>query len=88
MTSWRRHFRCGRCSRVGSPSGPSGALPRRIAPRRFIELYTYQGDLVLDPFLGSGTTAVAAKFAGRHYVGCEIDPGYVEMARQRIEAAT
>ena len=49
-------------------------------PRRFIELYTYQGDLVLDPFLGSGTTAVAAKLAGRHYVGCEIDPGYVEMA--------
>ncbi|HEX2369954.1 MAG TPA: site-specific DNA-methyltransferase [Acidimicrobiia bacterium] len=69
--------------RVGHPA----PFPVEL-PRRFIELYTYQGDLVLDPFLGSGTTAVAAKLAGRHFVGYEIDPGYVEMAKQRIEAAT
>jgi modification methylase len=68
--------------RVGHPA----PFPVEL-PRRFIELYTYQGDLVLDPFLGSGTTAVAAVLTGRHYVGYEVDPGYVEMARQRIEAA-
>ncbi len=68
--------------RVGHPA----PFPIEL-PRRFIELYTYQGDLVLDPFLGSGTTAVAALLTGRHYVGYEIDPRYVEMARQRIETA-
>jgi DNA modification methylase len=56
-------------------------------PRRFIELYTYEGDLVLDPFLGSGSTAVAALEARRHFVGYEIDPGYAATARERLAAA-
>jgi DNA modification methylase len=53
-------------------------------PYRLIQLYTYHGELVLDPFMGSGQTALAAKRAGRHYVGYEIDPGYVELAQMRI----
>jgi site-specific DNA-methyltransferase (adenine-specific) len=57
-------------------------------PRRFIELYTYLGDLVLDPFLGSGSTAVAAVESGRHYVGYDTDKGYVKVARERILATT
>jgi site-specific DNA-methyltransferase (adenine-specific) len=56
-------------------------------PRRLIELYTYQSDLVLDPFVGSGTTAVAAIEAQRHYVGFDTDAGYIEMARERIANA-
>jgi site-specific DNA-methyltransferase (adenine-specific) len=54
-------------------------------PYRLIQLYTYTGDVVFDPFMGSGTTALAALQAGRHYLGCEIDPAYVQLAQQRIE---
>jgi site-specific DNA-methyltransferase (adenine-specific) len=52
-------------------------------PLRLIDLYTYKGDLVLDPFMGSGTTAVAAVRAGRHFVGYDTDPEYVRGARAR-----
>ena len=54
-------------------------------PLRLIELYTYAGDLVLDPFLGSGSAAVAAVRAGRRYAGYDIDPEYVATARARVE---
>jgi DNA modification methylase len=56
-------------------------------PRRLIELYSFRGDVVLDPFCGSGTTCLAARAAERHFVGYEIDQKYVELARQRLEAA-
>jgi len=54
-------------------------------PSRCIKLYTFEGDVVLDPFIGSGTTAVSAKALGRHYVGYEVDNGYVELARRRLK---
>jgi site-specific DNA-methyltransferase (adenine-specific) len=53
-------------------------------PRRFIELYTYEGDLVLDPFMGAGSTAVAALQEGRHFVGFDTDPDYVEASLKRV----
>ena len=53
-------------------------------PQRLIELYTFGDDLVLDPFAGSGTTAVAAVRTGRRSVGYDIDPGYIGMARARV----
>jgi site-specific DNA-methyltransferase (adenine-specific) len=53
-------------------------------PRRLIELYSFEGDLVLDPFLGSGTTAVAAVESGRHYVGYELSAEYIDIAQRRI----
>ncbi len=56
-------------------------------PRRFIELYTFEEDLVLDPFLGSGTTAVAAIQTGRHFVGYEIEAEYAARAKERIDEA-
>ncbi len=49
-------------------------------PERFIRLYTYVGDVVLDPFLGSGSTAVAAARNDRRYVGYDLDPEYVAIA--------
>jgi DNA modification methylase len=55
---------------------------------RFIELHTEPGDLVLDPFCGSGTTYVAAKKLGRRYIGIELDPEYCEIARARVAATT
>lgn len=66
-------------TKVGHPAPFPIALPRRL-----IELYTYQGDLVLDPFLGSGTTAVAAAIAGRHYVGFDTEAAYLELAEGRL----
>jgi len=54
-------------------------------PYRLIKLYTYSGEIVLDPFMGSGTTAVAALKTGRFFVGYEINPEYVEIARKRIK---
>ncbi|PWH18375.1 MAG: SAM-dependent methyltransferase [Anaerolineae bacterium] len=53
-------------------------------PYRLIQLYTYTGDIVLDPFMGSGSTAIAALKSGRKYVGYEIDPTYVKLAEARI----
>jgi site-specific DNA-methyltransferase (adenine-specific) len=54
-------------------------------PARLIELYTYRGDLVLDPFAGSGSAAVAAVRAGRHYVGYDLDESYIQLAEARVE---
>ena len=53
-------------------------------PRRLIDLYTYRGDVVVDPFLGSGSTLVAAERTGRRGMGFDLDPEYVEIARDRL----
>ena len=55
-------------------------------PKRCIEMFTFLGDVVFDPFLGSGTTAVAAKQAGRIYIGCDISDEYCSIAEQRLES--
>jgi site-specific DNA-methyltransferase (adenine-specific) len=47
-------------------------------------MYTYAGDVVLDPFLGSGTTAVAAKMCGRRYVGLDLSEEYCAIAEERL----
>lgn len=65
--------------RVGHPAPYPVELPRRA-----IELFTYVGDTVLDPFMGAGQTAIAALRTGRHYVGFDVDPDYVALAEARI----
>ncbi|MEA2447438.1 MAG: modification methylase [Actinomycetota bacterium] len=65
--------------RVGHPAPFPIELPERL-----IHLYTYRGDLVLDPFAGSGTTGVASVRTERHYAGFDTDPKYVAAARERI----
>jgi site-specific DNA-methyltransferase (adenine-specific) len=67
--------------RVGHPAPFPVELPQRL-----IELYTFEGDLVLDPFMGVGSTAVAAIETGRNYVGYEINDEYVELALKRLAA--
>jgi len=52
--------------------------------RRMIVVSSSAGDLIFDPFIGSGTTAVAAKKLGRHWFGCDISPGYVRLANERV----
>jgi site-specific DNA-methyltransferase (adenine-specific) len=54
--------------------------------RWLVRLVTKPDDLVLDPFMGSGTTGMACKAEGRRFVGIELDPEYVEIARRRIAA--
>jgi site-specific DNA-methyltransferase (adenine-specific) len=66
-------------TRVGHPAPFPVELPQRL-----VELYTYEGDVVLDPFMGSGTTAAAAVRTGRHFVGFETDSTYVARANERI----
>ncbi len=65
--------------RVGHPAPFPVALVERL-----VHLYTFEGDTVLDPFMGSGSTAVAALTAGRHFVGYEIDAEYIGLAGDRI----
>ena len=55
-------------------------------PKRCIEMFTFAGDVVLDPFLGSGTTAVAAKQSGRTYIGIDLSADYCEIAENRLAA--
>ena len=66
-------------TRVGHPAPFPVALVERC-----IQLFTYDGDVVLDPFMGSGTTAVAAVNTGRRYVGYDTDADYVRRARERV----
>jgi DNA modification methylase len=53
---------------------------------RCIELFTHRGELVLDPFVGSGTTLVAAQDTGRNAAGFDLNPAYVDLSRSRLEA--
>lgn len=66
-------------TKVGHPAPFPVELPRRL-----IELYTYEGDVVLDPLSGSGTTMVAAEQTGRVGIGFDTDIDYVELANKRI----
>ena len=67
--------------KVGHPAPFPVELPYRL-----LQLYTYEGEVVLDPFMGSGQTALAALKAGRSYVGYEIDENYVRLADRRIRS--
>jgi site-specific DNA-methyltransferase (adenine-specific) len=50
-------------------------------PYRLIQLYTYKGDIILDPFMGSGSTAIAALKSDRKFIGYDIDPEYIKRNR-------
>jgi len=68
-----------------SNRGHSATFPVEL-PAWFIKLFTQPGDIVLDPFIGSGTSAVAAKQLGRRCIGIEIDPAYIQIAQSRLNA--
>ncbi len=61
--------------------------PEELA-ERLVRMFSFVGDTILDPFLGTGTSTVAAAKWGRHSIGVEIDPRYFEMAERRIRHAT
>jgi DNA modification methylase len=61
-------------------------FPEELA-NRLIRMFSFVGDIVLDPFVGTGTTMVAAARAGRNSIGIEIDPAYYNLARDRLKKA-
>ena len=67
--------------RVGHPAPFPVELPYRL-----IQLYTFEDDVVLDPFMGSGATALASLRTNRHFIGYDTKPEYVELAEKRIKA--
>jgi len=69
---------------TGNRNHPTEKAVEVIKP--LIETFSEVGDTVIDPFLGSGTTAVAAAFANRRYIGIEIEPQYCALARKRLAA--
>jgi len=74
---WR--FPAESAKKVGHPAPFPVELPRRC-----IELYTYSNEIILDPFMGSGATAIAALTSGRRYIGYDIDSNYINLCNKRI----
>ena len=72
-------FQPASAKKVGHPAPFPVELPYRL-----IQLYSFKGDIVIDPFCGSGTTCLAALQTGRHYVGFDVSEEYVELARLRL----
>ncbi len=68
--------------KVGHPAPFPVELPRRL-----IELYSYQGDVVLDPFIGSGSCAVACVKTGRRWIGYDTSKEYCDLTRKRVQKA-
>ncbi|RKY40191.1 MAG: site-specific DNA-methyltransferase [Candidatus Omnitrophota bacterium] len=67
--------------KIGHPA----PFPEEL-PYRLIQLYSFKNDVILDPFVGSGTTCLAALKTGRKYVGYDNNPEYVKLAEERIKA--
>lgn len=76
-------FSAERASKVGHPAPFPIELPKRL-----IKLYTFENDVVLDPFVGAGTASIAAIETERRYVGYDIDKNYCELAERRIKQYT
>ena len=74
------HIPAESATKIGHPAPFPVELPARL-----INLYTYTDDVILDPFMGSGSTAVAAVQAGRHYIGYDTSEQYCELARARLD---
>ena len=68
--------------KIGHPA----IFPKEL-PYRLIKMNTYIGDIVFDPFMGSGTTGVVCKQIDRNFIGAEIDKNYYEIAKERVENA-
>jgi len=67
-------------TRVGHPAPFPVELPQRL-----IKLYTFEREVILDPFIGSGTTAIACLRTDRHFIGYDVEKQYVDTANKRIQ---
>lgn len=85
MQTWFRSFWAdikGASTRLGHPA----PFPDELAAR-LIRMFSFAGDTILDPFMGAGSTGVAAVQTGRNFIGVEIEPTYVELGYARIDSA-
>lgn len=73
------NFHSESAKRIGHPA----PFPKEL-PYRCMKMFSYKGDVVLDPFMGSGTTAVVAKENGRDFIGFDLSTDYIEIANKRI----
>ena len=69
-----------RAKKIGNPA----PFPVELV-KKFINLYSFKNNLILDPFMGSGSTAIASRMLDRDYIGYEINPEYVKIANKRIK---
>jgi hypothetical protein len=87
-----RFFYCAKASKADRNSGGVTSTHPTVKPtdlmRYLCRLVTPPGGVVLDPFMGSGSTGKAAMLEGFQFIGCELSPEYMEIARARIDAAT
>ena len=88
IKSDRIHFSGGAAKISHDTDGLAHTCPKPYAfVRRLINRFTWEGETVVDPFLGSGTTGVACVKLGRKFIGIEIDEGYFDIACERIRKA-
>ncbi len=87
LRSDRIHFSGGQAEIEGAAGGIHSCPKPVKFMMRLVARFTNADECVFDPFLGSGTTGVAASQLGREFVGCEIDPAYFDIACRRIEQA-
>jgi len=66
--------------RIGHPA----PFPEEL-PKRLIQLYSFKGDIILDPFMGSGTTAISSIKSERNFVGYDISKEYITLAENRLK---
>lgn len=87
LKSDRIHF-TGGSAKIDHADGDGHTCPKPLAfVERLLLRFTREGETIVDPFLGSGTTAVACARMSRRFIGCEIDERYFDIACRRIEAA-
>ena len=83
MQAWFRSF-WGDVRGASTREGHPAPYPAELA-ERLVRMFSFAGDVVLDPFVGTGSTSIAAIRTGRNSIGNDIEPTYVELARKRIE---
>ena len=84
---WNRYF-SGHWNFPGEKQSRHIAMFPEELPRRLLRMFSFVGDTILDPFLGSGTTALAAARLGRNSVGYEINPDFLPVIRERLGIET
>lgn len=80
---WKEYFAGHRNFGGARQDGHIAMFPEEL-PRRLIKMFAFKGETVLDPFMGSGTTSLAARNLGRNSIGYEINPEFIEIAKNKL----